>query len=379
VSARIDLGRLVPLLLALVAIVAIWFMPDLPTQTAEMGLAPVEAYRAEVLDPAPPPPDPDDPLAGYGEIVVRVLEGPRAGEVVRAFVTMPSTDATPADFRTGDEVILTFTDDFDGTAFAAVSERWRLPLLAGLVLLFAVVMVVVGGWHGTRALVALGLTVVLVVKILVPAILAGAAPVPLAVGLASVITVATITITEGLTRVSLAAILGTVGGLLITALLAGLMAGAGAFSGLLAGDLAYLTLTSGETLDLRGILLAAIILGAVGVLDDVTVAQAATVEQLAATSPSRARLLWERAFRVGRAHIAATTNTLFMAYVGASLPAIVFLALVAEPVLLTLNREILALEIVRTLVGSIGIILAMPLSTLIAALMFGTRQRSRGR
>jgi uncharacterized membrane protein len=379
VSARIDLGRLVPLLLALVAIVAIWFMPDLSSQTAEMGMAPVEAYRAEVIDPAPAPPDPDDPLGGYGEIVVRVLEGPRTDEVVRAFVTMPSTDATPADFRTGDEVILTFTDDFDGTAFAAISERWRLPLLAGLVLLFAVVMVVVGGWHGTRALVALGLTIVLVVRILVPALLAGAAPVPLAVGLASVITVATITITEGISRVSLAAILGTVGGLLITALLAGLMAGAGAFSGLLAGDLAYLTLTSGETLDLRGILLAAIILGAVGVLDDVTVAQAATVEQLAATSPARPSLLWARAFRVGRAHIAATTNTLFMAYVGASLPAIVFLALVAEPVLLTLNREILALEIVRTLVGSIGIILAMPLATLIAAFMFGTRQRSRAR
>lgn len=375
-NARVDLARLVPLLLAVMAIVAIWFMPDLPTQTAEQGLTPVEAYRAEVLDPAPPPPDPDEPMGGYGEIVVLVLEGPRVGETVRAFVTMPSTDATPADFGVGDEVILTFTDDFDGTAFAAVSERWRLPLLAGLVLLFAVVMVVVGGWHGARALVALGLTVVLVVKILVPALLAGAAPVPLAVGLASVITVATITITEGMSRVGLAAILGTVGGLTITALLASLMASAGAFSGLLAGDLAYLTLSSGETLDLRGILLAAIILGAVGVLDDVTVAQAATVEQLAATSPSRPRVLWERAYRVGRSHIAATTNTLFMAYVGASLPALVFLALVAEPVLLTLNREILALEIVRTLVGSIGIILAMPLSTLIAALVFGDRRRT---
>jgi len=364
------------MLLAVVAIVAIWFMPDLPTQTAELGLAPVEAYRAEILDPAPPPADPDDPLSSYGEIVVRPREGPREGELVRAFLTMSSTDATPADFSVGDEVILTFTDDADGTAFAAVSERWRLPLLAGLVLLFAVVMVVVGGWHGARALVALGLTVVLVVKILVPAILGGAEPVPLAVGLASLITVATILITEGISRVSFAAILGTIGGLSITAVLAGLMASAGAFSGLLAGDLAYVTLTSGETLDLRGILLAAIILGAVGVLDDVTVTQAATVAQLAAISPSRAAGLWRRAYRVGRAHIAATTNTLFMAYVGASLPALVFLALVAEPVLLTLNREILALEIVRTLVGSIGIILAMPLSTLIAALMFGTRRRA---
>jgi uncharacterized membrane protein len=121
------------------------------------------------------------------------------------------------------------------------------------------------------------------------------------------------------------------------------------------------------------VLLAAIILGAVGVLDDVTVTQAATVEEFAARTAASARTLWRRATRVGRSHIAATTNTLFMAYVGASLPALVFIIVVAEPTLLTLNREILALEVVRTLVGSIGIILAMPLTTIAAAIVFGRR------
>jgi uncharacterized membrane protein len=376
VGTRSNLSRIIPLVVAVIVMVALWFLPDVEFGAVDAGSPPVEAYRAEVLDPAPPAPHPDDPFSGYGEIIVRPLEGPYEGEEIRAFVTLTSTDTGPEDFAAGDEVVLTFTDDVDGIAFAAVSERWRLPILGLLVLSFAVAMVLVGGWQGFRALVALGLTVVLVAKILVPAILGGVAPVPLAVVLASIVTMATITLSEGLTRVSLVAILGTVGGLMITALLSGVVSSAGAFSGTPAGDLAYVALESGAQLDMRGILLAAIILGAVGVLDDVTVTQAATVEEFAAKSHHHTRLLWARGIRVGRSHIAATTNTLFMAYVGASLPALIFLATVAEPTLLTLNREVLALEIVRTLVGSIGIILAMPLTTLIAALAFGHRSAS---
>ena len=108
-----------------------------------------------------------------------------------------------------------------------------------------------------------------------------------------------------------------------------------------------------------------------GVLDDVTVTQAATVDELSVRHRQPPLTLWRRAMRIGRSHIAATTNTLYMAYVGASLPALIFIIVVAEPALLTLNREILALEIVRTLVGSIGIVLAMPLTSAIAAWAFG--------
>lgn len=364
---------MLPLLLAVFAVVAIWLWPGIEIESVDVGLSPVEAYRAAIVDPAPPAPDPGDEFSGYGEVLLRVLEGPRSGEDLRAFVTLQSTEASPQDFEIGDEVILTFTADVQGTAFAAVSERWRVPVLGLLVLIFAVVMVVVGGWQGLRALVALGLTVVLVARFLVPAILDGAAPVPLAVGLAALITVATILLTEGLTRVSLAAILGTTGGLAITAVLASLVSAASAFSGTSAGDIAFVTSASGQSIDVNGILLAAIILGAVGVLDDVTVSQAATVDELAARSRESMGTLWRRGFRIGRSHVAATTNTLFMAYIGAGLPALLFLVLASEPLLLALNREVLALEVVRTLVGSIGIILAMPLTTLIAAALLGSR------
>ncbi|CAN5580706.1 hypothetical protein BH23CHL8_BH23CHL8_16140 [soil metagenome] len=362
-------GQVAPIFVALAVIAVVWLLPDVRPDPADVGLSPVTAERGVVVAIEPVEPDPDDPFAeAQGPLIVRLVDGARGGEELRAFVGLPSTQATAEDFRVGDEVVVTFTEQADGPAFVAVSERWRLPVMALLVIAFAGAIVAVGGWRGLRALVALALTVALVVKILVPAILEGMPPVPLAVGLAGIITVATILLTEGLGRTSLAAILGTVGGLGVTAVVSALVGDAAAFSGAPAGEIAFLELPSGDALDVRGLLLAAIILGAVGVLDDVTVSQAATVEELAAATRLRSVALWQRALRVGRSHIAATVNTLFMAYVGASLPLIVFLALSAEPTLLTLDREALALEVVRTLAGGLGIVAAMPLTTAIATL-----------
>ena len=364
---------MLPLCLAVLAIIALWLMPDIRTEEVEAGMQPREAWRGVVVDPEPPPPDPDDELSGFGQIVVELSEGPREGEQVRAFVQLQSTDASRADFDTGDEVVVTVTDDFDGSEFYAVAERYRLPVLGLLVLVFAITMILVGGWQGLRAVVALGLTIVLVAKLFIPLLLDGYPPVALAIGLALLVTVASILLTEGVTRVGAVAIAGTIGGLLITAVLAALVTGAAEFSNTSVGELAYIVFPSGQSFDAGGILLAAIIIGAVGVLDDVTVTQAATVDELTSRSRHSVPRLYRRAMRVGRSHIAATTNTLFMAYVGAGLPALLFIIVIADPTLLTLNREVLALEVVRTLVGSVGIILAMPLTTIMAAWVFGHR------
>jgi uncharacterized membrane protein len=282
-----------------------------------------------------------------------------------------------ANLDPGDEIIVTYTEQPDGPVFVSVAERWRLPALAILVALFALAIVVVAGWQGVRALLALALTIVVTVKLLVPAILQDIPPVPIALVVAGGITVVTIVLSEGVSRTSLAAILGAVVGLGLTAVVSALIGIAAGFSGAPAGELAFFEVRPGETLDLSGLLLAAIMIGSVGVLDDMTVTQAATVEELAVRTGLRGRALWSSALRLGRSHIAATTNTLFMAYVGASLPALVLLMLAAEPVLLTLNREVLALEIVRTLAGSLGIVAAMPITTAIATLMMGSALRSR--
>ncbi len=365
-----DRRRLIPLLIAVVVIAVLWLMPDIEREPIDAGPTASDAWRAVVVDPAPPI-DLDDPLSQGNDMLVEISEGPRAGERTLARLTLLTGTAAAGDLGVGDEVVVSLTESFDGTEFLAVSEPYRLPALGLLVLVFGLVMILVGGWQGLRALVALGLTVLLVAKLFIPLMLTGVPPVPLAIVLAVLVTTTTILLTEGLSRVSLVAITGTVGGLVATAVLAALFSAAADFSIFAGGQLSYFTLPSGELLDVSGILLAAIILGAVGVLDDVTVTQAATVDELAERHPQPPAILWRRAMRIGRSHIAATTNTLFMAYVGASLPALIFIVVVAEPALLTLNRELLALEIVRTLVGSIGIVLAMPLTTAIAAWVFG--------
>jgi hypothetical protein len=138
------------------------------------------------------------------------------------------------------------------------------------------------------------------------------------------------------------------------------------FTNTLGSDLVFLQLPDGGGLDLRGLLLAAFMIGAIGVLDDVTVTQAAAVEQLSQGAALSGRRLYASAFAVGRSHIAATVNTLFLAYAGASLPLLVLFAVGGQPTAMVLNGEAVSIEIVRTLVGSLGIVAAVPLTTVIA-------------
>ncbi len=165
------------------------------------------------------------------------------------------------------------------------------------------------------------------------------------------------------------ALLGTLGALALTAGLAALFTAAADFTALQGSEeIAFLIPLVGERIDLQGILLAATVLGALGVLDDVTVTQAAAVEQLHRADPAAGRRgVAARAMRVGRSHIAATVNTLVLAYLGAGLPLLLLFALGGQGPITVLNSEIVAVEVIRALVGSIGIVAAVPLTTMVAA------------
>jgi uncharacterized membrane protein len=349
-------------------LLGVLLLPDLGP--APTGPPPVAAYHARIVALLGHRPNLDDPGAGFlPDARVLMLEGPNSGQEVEAYLQGPGGQQSGATYKPGDEVVVTSTGDPQGPPFVAVSDRWRLPQLAFLTAAFALAVVVVGGWRGVRALLALALTIAVVVRVLVPLLLQGVPPIPIAVAIATAITILTIGLTEGFSRASVAAILGTTAALGLTALLAAVATVAMGFTNAAGTDLAYLQTGEGQGLDLRGLLLAAFMLGAIGVLDDVTVTQAATVEALAGHAGLRGRRLYASAFNVGRSHIAATVNTLFLAYVGASLPLLVLFAVSREPTVLTLNGEVVSVEIVRTLVGSLGIVAAVPLTTAIAAWM----------
>jgi len=341
-------------------------LPNLAPSVA--GPQVVQAYHGRVtalLDPHRV-----DPTGAGGGFLpdsrVLLLEGPDAGREVEAYLQGPGGQQDSNAYRVGEDVVVSYTLNPSGQPFVAVSDRWRLPQLFGLLALFVAAVVVVGGWRGVRALLALALTVAIILKVLIPLLVVGVPPIPAAVVIATFLTILAIGLTEGTTRASVAAILGTSAALALTALLAAVATSVAGFTNTLGSELVSLQLPNGQGLDLRGMLLAAFMIGSIGVLDDVTVTQAVAVDELASHG-LRGRRLYAGAFNVGRSHIAATVNTLFLAYAGASLPLLVFLVVGNQPTTLLLNGEAISIEIVRTLVGSLGIVAAVPFTTVIAA------------
>ena len=349
------IGAGIFLILALLA-----FIPDVSPSGAH-GLVSERAHaRIESITPAT---DQSPPLA-----VIVFVDGSRAGQRTEAQVEGPSGQLQLPDYQAGDEVIVALDTDPDGNQTTSVIDRWRLPVLEYLVGAFAIVTIIVAGWRGIRALVSLALTLVLAVKLLIPLLLAGWNPVGLAISLGTLITIASLLLTQGFTRATLAAVLGTAIALAATGVLAVVTTQAARFTTAQGSEqIVYLQQLAGDRLDLSGLLLAAVIFGGLGVLNDVAISQAATVEELHAVSPSMSRReLFTRTMNVGIAHLAATVNTLVFAYLGAALPLLVLLALQIESVGLSVNEEIVAVEVVRTIVGSIGILLAVPITTAIA-------------
>lgn len=302
---------------------------------------------------------------------VEVLDGPEAGERL-----MVENDAFG--LEKGDLFYLRHTvNDLDATDYYAVMEPYRLSALGILVALFVIVVIAFGGWQGFRGLVSLCVSVVFIVMFLLPGILAGYPPVLVSAAVASLMIVVGSYITHGWNRTTHVAVAGLMLTILLTAVLAQLAIPFAHLTGFHSDEATYLNINTRGAIDFAGLLIGAIIIGALGVLYDAAIAQAVAVEELAAAGKELDRgEIYRRALRVGRAHIGALVDTLAIAYVGASLPLLLLFTGAGDgSILMTLNREIFAAELVRTVIGSIGIILAVPVTTAIAAyfLVGGTR------
>jgi uncharacterized membrane protein len=350
----------------LVLLIGLWLIPDLtPPSTLPPPVVLAHARITELLGATAE--------AGEPDARVLILDGPEAGTTLDAFLQGPSGQQEVPRYDVGDEVILNISEQGEDPDFAAVADRYRIPALVALLALFAVAVTIVGGWRGVRSLISLTLTLLVIVRVVVPLLLAGWDPVPLAVISATLVTLATFLLTEGARPATIAAAAGTFLSLALTAVLAVIFNALAEFTELQgSGDLVFIQTVGRPELDLGGLLLAAVIFGALGILDDVTVTQAATVNELYAADPRVGRLeLFARAMNVGRSHISATVNTLALAYVGASLPLIVLFNAGQQDPLLTASGEIVAVEIVKAIVGSIGIVAAVPATTAMAVLLVG--------
>lgn len=238
-----------------------------------------------------------------------------------------------------------------------------------MVALFAGLVIVTARFKGLRALIGLGASLVVIVFFIVPAILNGRSPMGVAVVGALAVMLVTIPITHGLGPKTIAACLGTASALLLTLFLADVFVEAAHLSGLASHEATFLS-ASVEDVSVRGLLLAGMVIAALGVLDDLTVTQASTVLALRRANPALGfGELFRRAVDVGHDHITATVNTLVLAYAGAALPVLLVFSLAGTAFGEAVGFEIVAAEIVATLVGSIGLIAAVPLTTALAALL----------
>jgi uncharacterized membrane protein len=225
-----------------------------------------------------------------------------------------------------------------------------------------------GRWRGATSLAGLAVSFAVLLFFIIPAILDGSPPLLVAVIGASAIMFAALYLTHGVTVHTSVAVAGTLASLVVTGLLGLAFTGALHLTGIGSDDDSYLSATQG-TIDMRGLLLAGIIIGALGVLDDVTVTQAATVAEMARAG-TRSRLdLYRAAIRVGRAHVASAVNTIVLAYAGTSLPLMLLIAAGPQPLGELLTSEFLAQEILRSAVGTIGLVASVPITTALAALV----------
>ena len=255
-----------------------------------------------------------------------------------------------------------------GTGYTLYDFERRGPmlLLAGL---FVVVVLAFARWRGALSLAGLAVSLALVLAFVVPAILDGEEPLLVAVVGSLAIALITIPLAHGWGPKSIAALLGTAASLILTALLALLFTNLTHLTGLASEEAIFLQVGVADV-SLQGLLLAGMVIGALGVLDDVTISQASTVLALRRANASFGfRQLSGRALNVGRDHVSATVNTLVLAYVGASLPILLLFSAADLGVSEAANLEVVAKEIVATLVGSIGLIAAVPVTTALAALL----------
>jgi len=304
----------------------------------------------------------------YQTVEVVLRDGPDHGK--SQSITMGDVAAITVDQRVkvGEMVVVAKSTNDDGSIRYDVVDRYRNRNLLVVGIFFILITILFGGWRGASALGGLVCTLLVIVWFIVPRILSGHNPMVVSVEGSLLIMFVSLYLAHGFSKRTSVALLSTFLTLVLAMALSVFVVSFTHLLGQGTEEAFYLSDLLGQ-INTKGLLLGGIIIGVLGVLDDVTTGQTAAVEELSKANPRLGRWeLYRRGISIGKEHIASLVNTLVLAYAGASFP--LFLLLVVggdKPLWVTLNSEFMAEEIVRTLVGSSALILAVPISTILAA------------
>ncbi len=271
----------------------------------------------------------------------------------------------------GDKIFLyRDTDPETNTVTYRMKDIDRRIALIMYVVLFMSVIVYFSGKQGIRSILSLFGSFLVIIYILIPSLIHGYSPMLVSTGIAAIILFFAIYLTHGFNRESTVAFLGTVSAVIVTGLLAWVGVISARLTGLATEEAFFLNLNTAGSLDFTGLLLGGIMIGVLGVLDDIAITQSAVVSELYQSAPHLSRReIYLKALRVGKEHSGALVNTLALAYTGASLPLLLLISTSGISFGHLVNTELFATEIIRTTVGSIGLILTVPITTLLAVYM----------
>lgn len=298
----------------------------------------------------------------FQTLEVTILNGPQEGSTV-------TTSNDYLKLETGDKFFFNYDVDVDGTERYTVVNRDRRGALVWLFILFVAVIIFFARWQGVRSLIALGLSFLAIIYVLIPGILNGWNPLFASFLVAAGILFAAIYFTHGFNRESTVAYTGTMLAVVITGVIAIISVNITDLSGFTGDETTYLNFNTQGLINFQSLLLGAIIIGILGVLDDIAVTQAAVVTELYNSNNSiTPKEVYARAMRVGREHVGALVNTLVLAYTGVSLPLVLYFSMSPAGFGSIVNLEIFATEIVRMIISSIGLVLTVPIVTGLAVI-----------
>ena len=272
-------------------------------------------------------------------------------------------------YKVGDQVLIAYSKELSTNQESYLISDYirRTPLLI-LFLFFIIVTVLIGKWKGLSSIIGMAVSFVVILKFILPSIYSGSDPVTIAILGSLVIIPVTFFLSHGINRKTIIAIIGTLISLVITGILASIFVEATKLTGFASEEAGFLNVFREGTINIKGLLLAGMIIGVLGVLDDITISQSAIVQELKLANPSlKSKELYKKAMSVGKDHIASMVNTLILVYTGAALPLLLLFVDNPRPFSELINYEIIVDEVVRTLVGSIGLVLAVPITTFIAS------------
>lgn len=359
---------------------AVWVNRDLasktPTASSQLVFVPAKVTAVLSDNAEPDQENGEGRRVGTQELEIRILSGDHKNEILQMDNYLSALFNVDVDV--GDRIIVRLITESDGSYYATMFNYDRGIVLGGVLLLFCVVLVLLGGRKGLRALSGLVYTLLCIWLLLIPGAICGLPPILLTVVVVSLSAAASLILVGGFSKKTLCAICGCVGGVAVSALVAAVAGWLMPLDGFNMSEAENLLLYGTEKgLTISGLMICGVLIAALGAVMDVSMSIASAEWELKTVHPEIAsRALFQSGMNIGRDAMGTMANTLILAFAGSSLNMLILVQVYDIPFLQLINTDFICVEVLQSMAGSLGILLTVPLVAALGALMIGGRSRA---